>query len=357
MWTRCTSRSRRSKSPALADDPRVVIVSVDPREYPRAVVTTANGVARALGINSGMSYGAGSSHGARARDRRRLRATAARPVRQYSRRLMDLLRTETALLEQRSIDEAALDWRHHGFLSEPVLHLRERDPPRDRSVGVVWRRGEPAGGQDGFRGRQNARRPRVRRRARRRRRRFLAPLSVRALVGVGPKSEARLRGFEVCTIGDLAARPLDWLVDQFGSSYGRYLYAAVARRGRLDAGRRARLQEHLGGAHLRTRHGRRAEIWRRLQGAGGGRGRRLRGENLLAGEVAIKLRYGVTWETITRQLAWASPLTTPTCWPPAPRRLMRKAWTRRPIRPDRPARRRAEAPARVRSGGPAGLSW
>ena len=43
----------------------------------------------------------------------------------YSRRLMDLLRTETPLLEQRSIDEAALDWRHHGFASEPVVRLRQ----------------------------------------------------------------------------------------------------------------------------------------------------------------------------------------------------------------------------------------
>src|SRR5258707_15036371 len=55
---------------------------------------------------------------------------------------------------------------------------------------------------------------------------FLAPLSVRALVGIGPKSEARLRGFEITTIGELAERPLAWLVDQFGSSYGRYLHRA-----------------------------------------------------------------------------------------------------------------------------------
>src|SRR3989442_9170908 len=43
------------ESPALADETRAVIISVEPREYPRAVVTTANGVARAIGISSGMS--------------------------------------------------------------------------------------------------------------------------------------------------------------------------------------------------------------------------------------------------------------------------------------------------------------
>src|SRR5438477_8975463 len=43
------------ETPALAEDARAVIISVDPREYPRAVVTTANGVARSIGIGSGMS--------------------------------------------------------------------------------------------------------------------------------------------------------------------------------------------------------------------------------------------------------------------------------------------------------------
>ena len=44
--------------------------------------------------------------------------------------------------------------------------------------------------------------------------------------GIGPKTEARLRGFSVLTIGDLADRRVEWLVDQFGSSYGRYLFEA-----------------------------------------------------------------------------------------------------------------------------------
>src|SRR6266581_6969839 len=43
------------ETPSLGDEQRAVIISVNPREYPRAVVTTANGVARAIGINSGMS--------------------------------------------------------------------------------------------------------------------------------------------------------------------------------------------------------------------------------------------------------------------------------------------------------------
>src|SRR3954451_9105787 len=41
--------------PELAVDTRPIIVGHDPRESPRAVVTTANDAARRLGIDSGLS--------------------------------------------------------------------------------------------------------------------------------------------------------------------------------------------------------------------------------------------------------------------------------------------------------------
>jgi DNA polymerase-4 len=317
--------------PELATDPRVVIVSVDPREYPRAVVTTANGVARGLGINSGMS----SALAARTAREHGIDVVFVRPrhdvYARYSRRLMDLLRTETDLLEQRSIDEAALDWRHHGFLQQPVLQLRARildeiglsvsfgvastllvakmasefAKTREDHVCVV----EP--GQAAA---------------------FLSPLSVRALTGVGPKSEARLRGFAVLTIGDLAARPLEWLVDQFGSAYGRYLFAAS--RGEDDAtlvGERA--YKSISAEHTFARDtSDRGEIWRRLQSQANDVAERLRGENLLTGEVAIKLRYGVTWVTITRQLRLGVATDDAEVLAASAAALMRKAWTHRPIR-------------------------
>ena len=52
------------------------------------------------------------------------------------------------------------------------------------------------------------------------------PLPVRKLWGVGPKTEAFLKGIGVHTIGDLASLPLDDLVGNFGTSYGHYLYEA-----------------------------------------------------------------------------------------------------------------------------------
>jgi DNA polymerase-4 len=319
------------EAPSLADETRAVIIGANPRDYPRGIVTTANGVARSIGITSGMS----TAIATRIAQERTIEIVFVAPrhnvYASYSRRLMDLLRTETPLLEQRSIDEAALDWRHHGFLKEPVLQVRKRildEIGLSVSFGVaptllvakmasevakanddhlcVVRPGEAAI--------------------------FLAPLPVRALVGVGPKSEARLRGFDISTIGELAERPLEWLVDQFGSAYGRYLQAAS--RGQDESTLvEERAWKSISAEHTFSRDtDDRAEIWRRLKAQAHEVSERLHDEKLVASEVAIKVRYGVTWETITRQQRLGSPTDDHEVLAAGAAALMRKAWTRRPIR-------------------------
>ena len=52
------------------------------------------------------------------------------------------------------------------------------------------------------------------------------PLSVRKLWGVGPKTEAYLKEMGVQTVGDLVSLSLDRLIEEFGQSYGSYLYEA-----------------------------------------------------------------------------------------------------------------------------------
>jgi DNA polymerase-4 len=319
------------ESPELAQDTRVVIVGLDPREYPRAVVTTANSVARQIGINSGMST---AIAGRMARERG-IEVVFVRPrhelYSQYSRRLMDLLRSETPLLEQRSIDEAALDWRGHGFVREPVLLLRSRIL---REIGlsvsfgvapslvVAKMASEVAKSHDDHVCVVGPGESAI----------FLAPLPVRALVGVGPKSEVRLRGFEVTTIGELAERPLAWLVEQFGSAYGRYLFGAA--RGVDDSTLVGeRIYKSISAEHTFARDTLdRREIWECLRGQAQEVAARLRSEQLLAGEVAIKLRYGVTWVTITRQQRLGAPTAEAAVLAAGGAALMRRAWSGKPIR-------------------------
>jgi len=52
------------------------------------------------------------------------------------------------------------------------------------------------------------------------------PLPVRKLWGVGPKTEASLKGLGIETIGSLAAMPAETLAEHFGKSYGSYLHEA-----------------------------------------------------------------------------------------------------------------------------------
>jgi DNA polymerase-4 len=52
------------------------------------------------------------------------------------------------------------------------------------------------------------------------------PLPVRKLWGVGPKTEKRLHDVGIITIGDLASIPPEKLIEDFGQSYGNYLYEA-----------------------------------------------------------------------------------------------------------------------------------
>jgi DNA polymerase IV len=53
------------------------------------------------------------------------------------------------------------------------------------------------------------------------------PLPVRKVPGIGPKTEERLKQLRIISIGDLAATPLEQLLELFGESYGYFLYDAA----------------------------------------------------------------------------------------------------------------------------------
>ena len=53
------------------------------------------------------------------------------------------------------------------------------------------------------------------------------PLAVRKINGIGPKSEVKLHKLHLHTIGDIAQAGREWLVDNFGPSYGAWMHDAA----------------------------------------------------------------------------------------------------------------------------------
>lgn len=298
-----------------------MIIGRDPREAPRAIVTTANDAARTLGIHSGLSAAIALKRAPNA-----LFLPPRHDVYEdYSARVMAILRAESPLVEQNSIDEAACVWTH-GFEAAPAVALRARvlaEAKISVSLGIatsplvakmaseaaksrpdhvcVVRPGEEAA--------------------------FLAPLPVRALVGIGPKAEARVVAQGITTIGDLAARPLPELVELFGRAYGHYLYEAS--RGidgsELHAERTAKSisAEHTFSTDTTDRH----VLWTELHDQAEEVAARLRQEGLVAGHVAIKIRYA-NWETFTRQMQLPHPTDDPETLARGAAALMRRNWDR-----------------------------
>jgi DNA polymerase IV len=308
-----------AERPGLADDPRPVIIGRDPREAPRGIVTTANEAARARGIHSGLSAAIAFRLAPEALFLPPRHALYAA----YSARVMAIVRAASPLVEQRSIDEAVCAWPH-GFEPEAALALRARILAETRisvSLGlaasplVAKMASEaakkapdhlaivPPGGEGAW----------------------LAPRPVRALVGVGPKAEARLIGAGIATIGALAARPVEDLVALFGRAYGRYLHEAS--RGIDDSALQAeRVSKSISAEHTFPRDTRdRRVLWRELQAQAADVAARLCDEGLAAAEVAIKLRYA-DWQTTTRQLHLASPTTDAAVLAAAAARLMLRHW-------------------------------
>lgn len=53
------------------------------------------------------------------------------------------------------------------------------------------------------------------------------PLAVRKINGIGPKSEVKLHKLHLHTIGDIARAAREWLIDNFGQSYGAWMHDAA----------------------------------------------------------------------------------------------------------------------------------
>ncbi len=308
-----------AERPGLAADPRPVIIGRDPRAAPRGIVTTANDAARALGIHSGLSAAIALRLAPNALFLPPRHELYAR----YSTRVMAVLRDESPLVEQHSIDEAACVWRH-GFRPEPPVALRARvlaETGVSVSLGLatsplVAKMASESAKQRSDHvcivspGDEAA---------------FLAPLPVRALVGIGPKAEARLLALEITTIGALAARSREELVELFGRAYGRYLHEAS--RGVDHSTLRAEhMPKSISAEHTFPQDTTdRRLLWAQLKAQAEEVAARLGQEGLRAEEVAIKLRYA-NWQTLTRQTKLAAATDDPQALAAGAAALMQRNW-------------------------------
>ncbi len=208
----------QQRHPELKDKPVVIGGSGDPTQ--RGVVSTANYAARKYGIHSALPL----------RTAYKLCPQAVfLPVdmEEYSRVsaiFKNVLRHFSAVMEDVGIDEAFLDLTESDKPSEEIA--REIKEGVKEATGLTCSVGiaqnkllakiasdmEKPDGLTIITGEDIESR--------------IWTLPVRKLWGVGPKTEAYLKGIAIHTIGELAAVPLEKLIEHLGKSYGRYLYDA-----------------------------------------------------------------------------------------------------------------------------------
>ena len=325
------------ENPSLAGKP--VVVGGRPEE--RGVVAAASYPARAFGIHSAMPMA---------------RALALCPqlivlpprhrlYHEYSEQVMAILHDASPLIEQMSIDEAYLDLTGQVSAWEETVEVARRLQARVRdqiglsaSLGVAANKvvAKVASGRDKPGG-LTAVRPGEEAA-------FLAPLPVQTLPGVGPVTAQKLAELGVATIGDLTRVPEAELRARFGRP-GADL--ALRARGVDDQPVvtehevRSISQEVTFSRDLADLETLRRQLWPLSQEVG----QRLKGINMAAGTVAIKLRYA-DFTTLTRQMSLAVPTGDEQEIYRAAQVLLDRAWQQgRPVRLLGVAARSLSAPA------------
>jgi DNA polymerase-4 len=226
--------------------------------------------------------------------------------RDYSRRVMEILHQTSPLVEQISIDEAYLDltdrvtaWEEAVGIARDLQRRVRDEVELSASLGVATNKlvakvasdRDKPGGLTVVRPREEAS--------------FLAPLPVRVLWGVGPKTAEKLAAMGVTAVGELAQLPEAELREHFGQ-HG----AEMAQRARgiderpvvTEHERKSVSQERTFARDLRDARSLRRQLWRLSQGVA----EHLQRAELAAGTVAIKLRYA-DFKTLTRQMTLAVP--------------------------------------------------
>ncbi|WP_092955023.1 Y-family DNA polymerase [Paracidovorax konjaci] len=196
------------------------------RDYAgRGVITTATYAARQFGVGSAM----GLMKAARLCPQAILLPVDFASYRRFSRQFKDIILTIAPVMEDRGVDEVYIDFTHVpggqrdggralarliqksifdatgltcsiGVAPNKLIAKMASEFNKPNGISIVHAQDlEPA----------------------------IWPLACRKINGIGPKADAKLQTFGIHTIGDLAARPRDWLVRTFGKAYGAWLHEAA----------------------------------------------------------------------------------------------------------------------------------
>lgn len=295
-------------------------VIVGGRSDRRGVVSTASYEARAFGVHSAMPSATAerlcpdaiwtSSHFDR--------------YHELSAQVMGILKDESPLLEQMSIDEAYLDVSPGRYTGEDPVAIAARIQARVAELGITCSIGvatgkavakiasdmdKPRGLTVVYPGGEAA---------------FLAPMDVRAMPGIGKQSAERLRRIGIRTLGALADTPLDKLTPLFGVNA-----QAVRDRARgIDPREIVTESEVKSVSHERTFATdlvTREEIEDAIDMLGPMVGRRLRKKGLAGHTVTIKLRYA-DLSRRTAQKGLPTNVDDETVFIPVAKRLIDEIW-------------------------------
>lgn len=294
----------------------------------RGVVAAASYPARAYGVRSAMPTSRAlvlCPELVVVRGRHRLYGS-------YSRRVMDIMREASPLFQKMSVDEAYIDvtdqisdWGRAPDLALRIQHRVQAEIGLPSSLGVATNKLvakvasdiDKPGGLTVVQPGDEAR--------------FLAPLPVRVLWGIGPVTARRLAEMNVVTVGQLALTPEQELRQKFGK-HGPHM----ARQARGEDQRRVHTDhQRKSVGHEQTFSNDIAdaeELQDKLRDLSQSVGRRLQKSGLAGATVALKLRYA-DFTTLSRQMTLDVPTSDAEIIYQAARTLWQRVWLRgRPVR-------------------------
>ena len=310
------------ENPDLADKP--LLIGGKPQE--RGVVATASYPARAHGIRSAMPM----SRALQLCPEAIVLPPRLGHYRGYSRRVMAILRQISPLTEQMSIDEAYLELTDLVKVWEEAIEIASRLQRQVRekvglsaSLGVATNklvakiasdRDKPGGLTVVRPGEEPA---------------FLAPLSVRVLWGIGPKTAEELGKMGVTTVGQLAQLPQATLRARFGThgtAMARQAQGIDTRPLVTEHERKSIGQERTFVRDISDWGALKQHLWSMSRNVA----QHLKKAKLAAG--TVKLRYA-DFTTLTRQMTLAVPIDDERETYRAALTLLERAWEhKRPVR-------------------------